>query len=167
MVLTGHDHPAAHLVLPGIPLVRPSRSRSAPAGDKRGSGRRWLQVEVTVDLAAVANRCDGDNVSRIVYRVDDPVVTDPRSQPGPVSFERRHVGRAWLAGKTVDRAGDGLTGRRIELAERSAGAGPDVDGVDGHAGALYRPSSALTCSQGTDSPGSSIAASASAASSAS
>jgi NgoMIV restriction enzyme len=38
---------------------------------------------------------------------------------------------------------------RVELPQRTTGARPDIDRVGGHAREPYRPSSALTCSQGS------------------
>ena len=45
-----------------------------------------LEIQAAIHLVTVAHHGDGDRTGSVVHVVDDPVITHPDSQPGPVSF---------------------------------------------------------------------------------
>jgi len=87
-------------------------------------------------------------------------------QAGPMAGQGQEARWPRIGGQAVNDLGDGLAHGASSRPQRAAGARPDIDGVGGHVRQPYRSSSALTCSHGIDSPGSSIAASSSASSAA-
>jgi hypothetical protein len=61
-----------------------------------------------------------------------------------MTLQRLHVRRPRPNSQDIDCFSNSLAGRHVKLPKRSIGTGPKVDGVGGHAVALYRPNSALT-----------------------
>lgn len=57
-----------------------------------------LQVECSVDLATMADRCDCDYAGVVVHGIDHPVVARANAQIGPVAGKRLHAGWAGVAG---------------------------------------------------------------------
>lgn len=67
-----------------------------------------------------------------------------------MSLERPHAWWPWIGGKAVDGPGDGPASGRIQVAERAAGTGPDVDAVGGHEAEPYRERRQLQAKLGLD-----------------
>jgi hypothetical protein len=88
-----------------------------PAGGIGFQSPQALHVQVAVDLAAVTDCRDGNLAGAVVYCVNDPVVTYPRSQPLAVTLERLYVRGARLCGQSVDGICDRPTDGGVKLSE--------------------------------------------------
>jgi hypothetical protein len=63
----------------GNPACPPILEPEVPAGGIGFQAPLVLHIQVAVNLTTVTDRRDGDHAGAVVYRIDDPVVTDPRS----------------------------------------------------------------------------------------
>src|ERR1022692_663291 len=126
-----------------------------------GDIRRGRSELPAVDLAAVPGVEHKDHEPALVDGVEHPVVADPDAQHAVGTCDHLQRGRARIRSKGIDGLADPAAYRLIQGQERLPGARPPLDPVRHR---CYSPASALTCSHGTDSPGSASASRAAAAS---
>ena len=82
-----------------------------------------LQIKHAVNVAAMADRCDGDDAGTVIHEVDHPVVAGAHAQVGPVTGESSHAWRSGIDGQAVDNLGNSLAGERVKLPQRAAARG--------------------------------------------
>lgn len=75
------------------------------------------QDQPPVYVAAVADCCDGDDVSLVVYGVDDPVVTYPYPHPRRVALEGFSACGPRVGGERAHLGQHVTTGRGVELSQ--------------------------------------------------
>lgn len=116
--------------------------------------RATMFLRLSVGIASMAKGNDHYEQHVLLDRVDDPVVADTN----PVAGTTAQRPGGWWPG-IFSQKGDGTldpgADAKVELAHRPEGGGANFDAVAAHA----QPRSARTCSQGTLSPTSAIAAS--------
>src|SRR5258706_13225552 len=102
----------------------PQLTGSISGSSLRPAGGVALQIKHAVYVAAMADRCDGDDAGTVIHEVDHPVVAGAHAQVGPVTGESSHAWRSGIDGQAVDNLGNSLAGGRVKLPKRAAGSRP-------------------------------------------
>jgi hypothetical protein len=82
-----------------------------------------LQTQSPVDLPTMADLCDSDHMVAVIHGVDHPIVAGAHSQVWAMPREAPYARWPGIGGEVVDRLGNSLADRRVELPQRAAGSG--------------------------------------------